>query len=134
MDAVSEIQRDRTRGQLDYLSFGCENKHQIGEKIHLQRLHKLRCVSGLLLKLQNIGEHVHFIAGPEVCRYRLGAVFLIGPVGRDAEFRRFVHFPGADLHLQRFAAGSDHSGVQGLVHVGLGHGDIILKPARHRLV
>ena len=58
---------------------------------------------------------------------------LIFPMGRDAVLCRVVHLPGADLHLKGHTGLCDDGGVQRLVHVGLGHGDVVLKPARQRL-
>ena len=54
-------------------------------------------------------------------------------MGGDAVFRHAVHLPGPDLHLEGEGdlAPADHRRVQRLVHVGLGHGDIILEPAGH---
>ena len=54
-------------------------------------------------------------------------------MGGDAVFRHAVHFPCADLHLERERnlAPADDGRVQRLVHVGLGDGDIILEPAGH---
>ncbi len=43
-----------------------------------------------------------------------------------------VHLPGANLDLERAAALADQRGVQRLVEVGLGHGDVVLDPAGDR--
>ena len=48
-------------------------------------------------------------------------------MGGHAFFGQPVHFLGADLNLDALAARTDHRGVQALVHVGLGHGDVIFK-------
>ena len=61
----------------------------------------------------------------------LGAL-LVAPVRRDAELRRAVHVARADLDLQRLAARAHDRGVQRLVHVRLGHGDVVLEPAGDR--
>ena len=50
----------------------------------------------------------------------------------DAELRTPVHVPCADLDLDRLAARPDHRGVQALVHVELGHGDVVFEAPRHR--
>ena len=50
-------------------------------------------------------------------------------MGGNAVFCGFVHFPGANLHLEGNALGADDGGVQALVHIGLGGGDIVLEPA-----
>ena len=44
----------------------------------------------------------------------------------DALFGEAVHLLGADLHLKGLAA-VQHGGVQGLVEIGPGHGDVILE-------
>src|SRR5699024_4535448 len=58
---------------------------------------------------------------------------LVLPVGGNAVFRRLVHLPGPDLDLEGDAFGADDRGVQRLVHIGLGGGDIILEPAGHQI-
>ena len=57
--------------------------------------------------------------------------FLVAPVGRNAVLGHPVHLPSADLHLEgkgHFPS-AHHRGVQALVHVGLGYGDVVLEPA-----
>ena len=44
-----------------------------------------------------------------------------------------VWCPGADLHLKGDALPANDGGVEGLVHIGLGGADIVLKAAQHRL-
>ena len=61
-------------------------------------------------------------------------VFLVQPVRGHAGLGDVVHLAGADLHLDRHAEGSDQRGVQALVTVGLGDGEVVLELARHRLV
>ena len=51
----------------------------------------------------------------------------------DTIFRNLVHFVGADLDFKGFVEACHHGGVQGLIVVCLGHCDIILESARHRL-
>ena len=55
-------------------------------------------------------------------------------MGCDTVFRRLVHLKGPDLDLEGLAVGADQRGVQRLVHVLLGHGDVILEPARNGLI
>ena len=54
-------------------------------------------------------------------------------MGGNAVLRRLVHLPGADLHLKGDALPANDGGVEGLVHIGLGGADIVLKAAQHRL-
>ncbi len=59
-------------------------------------------------------------------------VALVDPVGRDAVLRRPVHFQGPDLDLEELAAGAEDRGVQRLVGVRLGTGDVVLEPLLDR--
>ena len=45
-----------------------------------------------------------------------------------------MHLKGPDLDLKRLAVAADQCGVQRLVHIRLRHGNIVLEPARDRLV
>ena len=53
---------------------------------------------------------------------------------RDTVLGDAVHLVRADLYLERGAVGADHRRVKRLVHVRLGHRDIVFEPARDRLV
>ncbi len=58
---------------------------------------------------------------------------LVAPVGGDSVLRKGVHLPGAYLHFELFTVRADHSGVQRLVHVGLGVGYVVVELAGDRL-
>ena len=45
-----------------------------------------------------------------------------------------MHLKGPDLDLKGLPRASDQRGVQRLIHICLGHRDIILKPSRDRFV
>jgi len=82
----------------------------------------------LLLEVHHLLEPgealgVFFVVGPPL---------FIAPVGRNPFFSHPVHLPGADLNLQALAALADHRSVDGLVHVALGHADIVFQAPRHR--
>jgi len=64
---------------------------------------------------------------------RITAAF-VNPVRSDARLGHRFHVVGADLHLDRKAVGCQQGGVQGLVTIRLGDGNIVLELARHRLV
>ena len=49
----------------------------------------------------------------------------------NAVFRAAVHLHRANLHLERAAVRAHHRGVQRLIEIVLGHGDIVLEPSRH---
>ena len=54
-------------------------------------------------------------------------------MGGNAVLGKVMHLKGADLHFQRDAAFAHHCGVQGLVHVLLWRGDVVIKLSRHRV-
>ena len=55
-------------------------------------------------------------------------------MGGNAGVGETLHFLGADLHLDGHAVGTEQAGVQGLVAVGLGNGQVILEAPGDRLV
>ena len=57
---------------------------------------------------------------------------LVKPVAGNAVLRNVVHLARADLDFKRLSF-AENGCVQGLVAVGLGHGDVILKAAVKRL-
>ena len=60
--------------------------------------------------------------------------FFILPVGRNAVLGLLVHLAGADLHLKGDALVADDGGMQALVAIGLGSGDIVLEAVGQRMV
>ena len=64
----------------------------------------------------------------------VGLARLVEPVGGDAVVGHGLHLAGADLHLDGHAAGAEQGGMQALVAVCLGDGDIVLETPGHRLV
>ncbi|MDT4852300.1 hypothetical protein FQZ97_865240 [compost metagenome] len=61
------------------------------------------------------------------------ARFLVGPVRSDAVLGVVVHGLGTDLDFKRPALFVAHHGVQRLVAVGFGLGDVVVKLLGHRL-
>ena len=55
-------------------------------------------------------------------------------MGRDTELRGSVHLESTNLNLERNAVLSDDRRVQGLVHIGLRHRDVVLKTSGNRSV
>ena len=62
----------------------------------------------------------------------LGVVGLVEPVRRDTVLRGAVHFLGADLHFEEVPAGPEDRGVERLVAVRLGAGDVVLEALLQR--
>ena len=59
------------------------------------------------------------------------ARLLVEPVGGNAVLGVLVHLLGADLHLEGAARRTDDRGVQRLVHVELGHCDVVFEAPGH---
>ena len=108
--------------------FGRKDIDLLREKGHLQVRHELARILDLLLRIEQIPKFLDlilFIAGE-------GPAFLVAPVGGDPLFRPFMHRPRPDLDFDPLSVGADHRRMEGLVVVGLRHGDIILEPPRNR--
>ena len=55
-------------------------------------------------------------------------------MGSDTVFSSPMHVIGTYLDLERLTGLSDKRRMKRLIHIGLGHGDVILKPSRNRLI
>ena len=84
---------------------------------------------GVLLVLQQAADPLVVRLAP----LPLDALLVL-PVGGHAVLVDGVHVVGADLHLEGDALLPDDGGVEGLIHIGLGGGDIVLEPAQDGLV
>src|ERR1035437_10952911 len=58
---------------------------------------------------------------------------LVSPVGGDADLAHLVHRVRPDLDLERLAVKSDHGGVEALVEVGFGDGNVVVELAGNRM-
>ena len=67
----------------------------------------------------------------DIAHLEIFALF-VAPVRGDTFLGDTVHFVGANLNFDALPVGSDHAGVERLIHVDLGQGDIILESPRHR--
>ena len=122
MNRIGKVDRRRARRQAHDLSLGGEDEDLVVEHVDLQRVDIVVCF-GVLLVFQKSADPLEFLFRA------LADVLLVFPVRRDAVFRRLVHFPRADLHLERNALRADDGRVERLVHVGLRSRDIVLEPA-----
>ena len=127
VDTVGKVQGSGPLGHGDNISLGGKEEYFLGEKVGFQGIQEFTGIPGLCLPVQHLPDPVELM----VQVILPVSAFLVAPVRRDTEFRDAVHFPGADLHFEGEGdlAAAYHGGVEGLVHVGLGHGNIILEPA-----
>ena len=128
VDGIGEIDRGGLRRQVDDVAPGGKDEHLVGEHVDLQGVDELLRVRVLLVLQQAADPLVGLLP-----RLALDALLVL-PVGRHAVLRDGVHVVGPDLHLKGDARLADDGGVQALVHVGLGRGDIVLEPAQDGLV
>ena len=129
MNAVGEIQRRRALGHTDDVALGGEEEHFLGEEVGFQGIQEFAGVARVALPVQNLPHPVEL--GIQVVR-RAAALF-VAPVRRNAIFRDAVHLPGTNLHLERkrHLAPADDRCVQGLIHVRLRDGNVVLEAPRH---
>ena len=123
VDGVREVDGCRTGGQVDHVALRGEHEDPALVQVDLQSFHELARVCALLLPLQHLAQPGQF--GLVVAL--LGSAVLVPPVGSDPVLGRAVHLMGPDLHLEGPALRAYNGGVKRLVHVELGHGDVILE-------
>ena len=99
-------------------------------EVGLEALHKLFCAARAPLP-------VHYVAYPRKTLVEVvvlpALLLFIAPVRRDTVFGHVVHFKGAYLNFKYLPEVGYHRGVQRLVHIALGHGDVVFNSAGHGL-
>ena len=130
VDGVGKVDGGGPGGEVDDLRVGGKDENLVGEEVHLQTADELPGL-GVLLVLQQAADPGEGVLGAQ---FLVLQALLVLPVGRHAVLGHVVHLPGADLHLEGDALLTDDGGVEGLVHVGLGGSDVILKPAQDHFI
>ena len=129
MNAVGKVDGRGAPLHGHHVALGGKDQHFLAEKIGLERVDKLLAVPGVPLPVQNLAQPVelgiHIALG--------AAALLVAPVGGHAVFGDAVHLPGANLDFKGkgHPPAADDRGVQTLIHVSLGHADVVLEPARN---
>ena len=123
-----EVQHARALRQLLEIPARSEYEDGVVVQVHAEVTHEFLRIGHVGLPVQRLAEPVF----PALAVPGLFPSFLVEPVGRDPHFRDAVHFPRADLDLGRFAVGRDDRGVQGLVHVHLGAGNVVFEAVENR--
>ncbi len=127
--AVSEIDGRGALGEPLDVTLGREHVDFFREQLHPDGIHELLGILKLLLPFQELPEPGETLHVPLV----VALAFLVFPVGRNARLGNTVHLGGPYLHFHPLAERADHRGVQRLVHVALGHGDIVLEASGNGL-
>ncbi|KFB70670.1 MAG: hypothetical protein AW09_004217 [Candidatus Accumulibacter phosphatis] len=127
---IRQVNRRGAAWQGDDLAFGRKHVDLVRKEIDLDVLEKLRSISGRALQVeQRVKPGGRFLLqiGTEVL------AILVQPVRGNTFLRHVLHRFSANLHLERGAMRTNQRGVQGLVAIGLGNGNIVLELSRHRL-
>ena len=125
---VGKVDDGGAQRQVDDVPSGGEHEHLLGDEVAFDGVHQVGDVLAFGLVFQHLANPGQAVVQGGVVGVLGGHAQLVLPVGGDAVLGGVVHLPGADLHLEGDARLGDNRGVQGLVHVGLGHGDVVLKP------
>ena len=130
MYGIGKVNGRGAGGQIDDVALGREYEHLIGKHVYLQIVEKVGGVGVLLAFQQTADPGVALL----VAGFHGGVAHFVFPVGGNAVLRGAVHLPGAYLHLKGDTLRADDRGVHGLIHIGLGGGDIVLEAAGHGLI
>ncbi|MNS55865.1 hypothetical protein D3C72_887100 [compost metagenome] len=125
VDGVGKIDRGGALGQLNHGRVRSQHVDMV-----IKQATVLRLPDQILAPCQQLAQHgnlgVVVTAGSDT-RVALGPSFLVGPVRRHAIFGMVMHGLGADLDFNGLAIVIAHHGVQRLVAVGLGLGNVVVE-------
>ena len=129
VNGVSKIHGRRACGKGDDLALRRKHQQFGGIQLAAHGIHKFFGVLQTALQFHDFADPRHAL----IERRRRIALFFIFPMRRDTVFRRAVHFFRTDLNFKRLPEVGDDGGMQRLIQVGFGRGDIILDSPRHGL-
>ena len=132
VNRVGKIHGGSPAGQFENIPLGCEHVHLIREQVDLDVFNELQRITGALLHFQ---QTLHPLPGPGVAPVDRGAICrFIEPMSGNAVIGHFFHVTGANLDFYGHPVHAHQHGVQGLVAIGLGYGDIVLELTGHRFI
>ena len=131
MNGVGEIHRRCPAGQFHNPAFGSEHVDFVREQVDLHVFDELHGVVGPL-------AHFHQPFHPAVHTGLVdvgnaGFLVLVHPVGSNTIVGDVLHFLGTDLDFNVHMH-AEQGGVQRLVTIGLGHGNVVFEAPRQWLV
>ena len=130
MDRIGKIDAGSAGGQVDDIALGGKGKHFLRQQVALEVVQQIAGILADALVFQQLAHPCQTFVQLVVAIQ----TFFILPVGRNAVLGLLVHLAGADLHLKGDALVADDGGVQALVAIGLGSGDIVLEAVGQRMV
>ena len=123
VDAVGEVERRGAGRHVLHVALGGEDEDLVLEDVELDALDELGRVGDVELPLHELADPGQLgVVGAVAAR-----ALLVAPVSGDAELADTVHVVGPDLHLERLAVDGHDGGVEALVHVVLGHRDVVVE-------
>ena len=128
VNGIGKVHHSGTLRQPDHIAARRKDENFLRRDVGLDGFYDILHIVGILLRFQQLPDPRQAL----VQRVLALHADLILPMRRDTVFRRIVHIPGADLHLKGHALFIQHGGVQRLVHVLLGGGNIVLEPVGDR--
>ena len=131
VDVIGKVDGVRAFRQVDDIAARRKDKDLVGEYVELQCLEEFLRIIVFLLEADHLTQPRHLLI-ILIARADAPPCFLVFPVSRDTELGDLVHRLGADLDLERIPLRHDGR-MQGLIAVGLRHGNIVLEPSRDRL-
>src|SRR5688572_16653210 len=120
VNAISEVDNRGALREVEQITLGRKDIKTFGKKIILQAVQELLGILEILLPFQQLAQ-------PGVSLYVTDVKifsFFITPVRRDSFLRYSMHLVSPDLDFHSFAVWTDHTGMQRLIHIRLGHRDI----------
>ncbi len=128
MDVIGKVEGRGPRRQVDDIPFRSEHIDPVLEHLTAQILEQGAALGEILLPGEQLAQPLDLVF--KVVGLAAGlSPFLVAPVSRHTELGVLVHLVGTDLDLHRLALGPHHHGMDRLVAVGFGVGDIIVKLA-----
>ena len=130
VNRIGKVDHRRTSRQYLDLALGRKYIYFLRHDVFLDDINHIGAFA-VHLVLDHLADPCHGVFKDLVAALGSLAGFVL-PVGSHTEFSREMHIPGAYLHFKgngvfiRVVALADDSGVQRLVAVGLGHGNVVL--------
>lgn len=127
VDAEGEVNGGGVDGHVEDVALGGEDEDLLAEEVHADGAEEVAGGDG-------VGGPVEELPAEVFEGFGLGdflGAFFVRPVGGDAELGDFVHVAGADLDFDGVATWADDFGVEALVAVRLGGGDVVAEEALH---
>ena len=123
---VGKVDHGRIVRQRDQVPLWGETENLILEQVELGVVEELLRILGVLKDIHQLLDPVVVVARRLIGRNR---AVLVGPVCRQPQLSLLVHVVAADLDFDRLVLRPDDHGMDRLVAVGLGCGDVVLVAA-----